>query len=113
LQTIPADLHEVASIDGASAWQRFWHITLPLMRPTLVFVLVMLVIGGFNVFLSVYLLTGGNPVHRTETILTYMYNQSFNFLEFGYGAALSYLLAVIIFGVSFLQMKFLRQPVEL
>jgi multiple sugar transport system permease protein len=113
LQTIPADLHEVAAIDGASAWQRFWRITLPLMRPTLVFVLVMLVIGGFNVFLSVYLMTGGNPLHRTETILTYMYNQSFNFLEFGYGAALSYLLAVIIFGVSFLQMRFLRQPVEL
>ena len=83
------------------------------MRPTLVFVLVMLVIGGFNVFIPVYLITGGAPMHRTETILTYMYNEAFNFLDFGYGAALSYLLAAIIFTLSFLQIRFLRRPVEL
>jgi len=73
----------------------------------------MLVIGGFNVFISVYLMTGGNPLHRTETMLTYMYNEAFNFLEFGYGAAISYLLAMIIFAISFLQIKFLRRPEEL
>lgn len=112
LQTIPTELYEAASIDGANFWRRFFRVTLPLMRPTIVFVLVMLVIGGFNVFLSVYLMTGGNPLHRTETILTYMYNQSFGFLEFGYGAALSYLLALIIFIISFVQIKFLRKPVE-
>jgi multiple sugar transport system permease protein len=113
LQGIPLELHEAAAIDGANRWQRFWHVTLPLMRPTLVFVLVMLVIGGFNVFIPVYLMTGGAPMHRTETILTYMYNEAFNFLDFGYGAALSYLLAAIIFIISFLQIKFLRRPVEL
>nr|MBI2904381.1 sugar ABC transporter permease [Chloroflexota bacterium] len=112
LQTIPADLHEASQIDGAGPVQRFFSITLPLMRPTVVFVLIMLVIGGFNIFLSVYLMTGGNPLHRTETILTYMYNQAFNFLEFGYGAALSYLLAIIIFVISFVQIKFLRRPIE-
>ncbi len=112
LQGISAELHEAAMIDGANGWQRFWRITVPMLRPTLVFVLVLLVIGGFNVFIPVYLMTGGNPLHRTETILTYMYNQAFNFLEFGYGAALSYILAAIIFVISFVQIKFLRQPVE-
>lgn len=112
LQTIPSELHEAAAIDGANAAQRFFRITMPLMRPTIVFVLVMLVIGGFNVFISIYLMTGGGPLHRTETILTYMYNEAFNFLEFGYGTALSYILAIIIFVISFLQIKFLRRPVE-
>ena len=112
LQGIPAELHEAAAIDGANAAQRFFRITMPLMRPTVVFVLVMLVIGGFNVFISIYLMTGGGPLHRTETILTYMYNEAFNFLEFGYGTALSYILAIIIFASSFLQIKFLRRPVE-
>jgi multiple sugar transport system permease protein len=112
LQGIPLELYEAAMIDGANGWQRFWRITLPMIRPTIVFVLVLLIIGGFNVFISVYLMTGGNPLHRTETMLTYMYNQAFNFLEFGYGAALSYILAAIIFIVSFVQIKFLRDPVE-
>ncbi len=112
LQGIPHELHEAAMIDGANGWQRFWNVTIPLMRPTIVFVLVLLIIGGFNVFISVYLMTGGNPLHRTETMLTYMYNESFNFLEFGYGAALSYILAAIIFVISFIQIKVLRNPVE-
>ncbi|HYN89132.1 MAG TPA: sugar ABC transporter permease [Ardenticatenaceae bacterium] len=112
LQGIPHDLHEVAAIDGANRRQRFWNVTLPLMRPTLVFVLVMLVIGGFNVFLSVFLITGGGPMHRTESILTYMYGQAFDFLELGYGSALSFLLAGIIFTLSFLQIRFFRRPVD-
>lgn len=112
LQGIPQDLQEAAAIDGATRPQRFWHVTLPLLRPTLVFVLVMLVIGGFNVFLSVYLITGGGPMHRTETILTYMYSQAFDFLELGYGSALSFLLAGIIFTLSFLQIRFFRRPVD-
>lgn len=113
LQTIPTELHEVASIDGANPWQRFWRITLPLLRPTVVFTMVMLVIGGFNVFISVALMTGGRPMHQTEVFLTYMYHQAFDFLDFGYGAALSYLLAGVILFLSFLQLKFLRRPQEL
>jgi len=113
LQTIPGELYEAAAIDGASRWQRFWHLTLPLVRPTVVFVLVMLVIGGFNVFISVYLITAGGPMKQTEVILSYMYHQAFDFLEFGYGAALSYMLAAIILVLSFLQIRFLRRPVEL
>jgi multiple sugar transport system permease protein len=113
LQTISPELYEVAAIDGANAWRRFLHITLPLMRPTLVFVLVMLMIGGFNVFISVYLITNGGPLQRTEVVLSYMYHQAFDFLEFGYGAALSFLLAVIIITISFLQIRFLRRPEEM
>jgi multiple sugar transport system permease protein len=113
LQTIPSELYEAAAIDGAGRWQRFWGITLPLMRPIVVFVLVMLVIGGFNVFISVYLITGGGPMKQTEVILSYMYHQAFDFLDFGYGAALSYMLAALILVLSVLQIRFLRQPVEI
>ncbi len=113
LQTIPEELYEAASIDGANAWRRLRNITLPLMRPTLVFTLVMLMIGGFNVFISVVLITNGGPLQRTEVILSYMYHQAFDFLDFGYGAALSFILAVIIVTVSFLQIRFLRRPEEM
>ncbi len=112
LQTIPVELHEAAAIDGATGLRRFFGITLPLMRPALVFVMVTLIIGGFNVFLSVYLMTGGGPLHRTDTLLTYMYDQAFNQLQFSYASALSYLLAIIVFAVSALQIKFLRRPTE-
>lgn len=112
LQSIPVEFYEVASIDGASGWQRLRHITLPLIRPTLVFVLVMLVIGGFQAFISIYLITGGGPMQRTEVLLSYMYNQGFKYLDFGYGAALSYLLAVMIFGINFTQMRLLQRRVE-
>lgn len=113
LQTIPQELYEVAAIDGANAWRRFISITLPLMRPTLVFTTVMLMIGGLNVFISVYLITNGGPLQRTEVLLSYMYHQAFDFLDFGYGAALSFMLAVIIITASFLQIRFLRRPEEM
>lgn len=108
LQHIPQELYESAKIDGANNWQLFRRITLPLIRPTILFVLVMLTIGGFNVFISVNIITGGGPLHKTEVVLSYMYQQAFNFLEFGYGAAISYMLAVVIFLISYIQMKFLK-----
>lgn len=113
LQTIPPELYEAAAIDGASAWRKLVNITLPLMRPTLVFTLVMLMIGGFNVFISVILITNGGPLQRTEVLLSYMYHQAFDFLDFGYGASISFILAAIIITVSFLQIRFLRRPVEM
>jgi len=113
LQTIPPDLYEVAEIDGANGWQKLIKITLPLIRPTLVFTLVMLMIGGFNVFISVFLITQGGPLQKTEVILSYMYHQAFDYLDFGYGAALSFILTLIIAVLSFLQIRFLRKPKEL
>lgn len=103
LQGIPMELYEAAAIDGASEFDRFRFLTLPLIRRTTLFVLIALMIGGFQVFLSVLLITGGGPLHRTEVPLTYMFDEAFGNLHFGYGAALSYLLAIVIVGVSALQ----------
>ncbi|MGV8048850.1 MAG: carbohydrate ABC transporter permease [Anaerolineaceae bacterium] len=113
LSTIPKELTEVAEIDGANGWQRFWSITLPLISPTVVYTLVMLIIGGFNVFISVYLITNGGPMQQTEVYLSYLYHQTFGYLDFGYGAALSFMLAFLIVTLSGLQLKFLRRPQEL
>ncbi len=109
LQGIPLELYEAAAIDGANEWQRFRYMTLPLIRRTTAFVFVALMIGGFQVFLSVLIITGGGPLHRTEVALTYMFNEAFGKLNFGYGAALSYILAVIIIVVSAVQMRFFNR----
>jgi multiple sugar transport system permease protein len=113
LASIPHELGEAASIDGANTWQRFWKVTLPLIGPTVVFTLVMLIIGGLNVFISVYLITNGGPMQQTEVMLSYMYHQAFDFIDFGYGSALVYLLGIFIVIISVLQMKFLRRPEEI
>lgn len=80
-------------------------ITLPLIVPTLVFQLVMLTIGGFNVFLSVYVMTGGGPMGSTEVLSSYMFKQAFDYFHFGYGAAISVIFFIIVFTVSQLQRK--------
>lgn len=105
LQSIPTELYEAAAIDGAGEWGRFRHMTVPLIRRTTMFVLMALVIGGFQVFISVLLITGGGPLHRTEVALTYNFDEAFGNLNFGYGAALSYLLTIIIVLVSFTQLR--------
>jgi multiple sugar transport system permease protein len=109
LQNIPQELYEAAAIDGAGEWQRIRYLTLPLIRRTTMFVLIALIIGGFQVFISVLLITNGGPLHRTEVSLTYMFNQAFGSLNFGYGAALSYLLAIVIVIVSYLQIRFFNR----
>lgn len=113
LQSIPTELREASMIDGATAWQHFWRVILPILRPTMGFVAVMLVIGAFNVFISVFLVTGGGPLHRTEVLLTYMYYQGFSRLNFGYGAALSYILGIIIFVISAIQLRLFSRPVDM
>ena len=110
LQGIPKELVEAAAIDGANRWRSFFSITLPLMRPTIVFTLVMLLIGGFNVFLSVYFITGGGPMRQTEVMLSYSFHQAFDFLEFGYGAALATIIAIVLVVASYLQLRYLRNP---
>jgi multiple sugar transport system permease protein len=113
LQAIPTELLEVAAVDGADAWHRFRHITLPLLRPTLVFLLVVLVIGGLNVYISGLLITdGGRPLDLTHFVLTLMCKETFDRLNFGGGAAISYLLTVLVFVISIVQLRLLRQRVE-
>jgi multiple sugar transport system permease protein len=110
LQGVPVELYEVAAIDGAGEWRQFWNVTVPLIRRTTLFIMVALVIGGFQAFISIYLITGGGPLHRTEVVLSYMYDRAFDKLEFGYGASLSYILAAIVVFVSFAQMRLFSRP---
>lgn len=112
LQSIPPELYEAAALDGAGGWARLRSITLPLIRQTTLFLLVLLTIGGFQVFISVYMMTGGKPLHRTDVLLTYMYSNAFEFLDLGYGSALSYIFALLVFTLSILQIRLLRRPVE-
>jgi len=100
LQTVPQELLEAAAIDGAGPARWVWHVMLPAVRRTLSFVVVLLIIGSFNVFISVLLLTGGGPAGSTEVPLTYLYRQSFTFLDFGYGSALAFLVTLLILVLS-------------
>lgn len=108
LQGVPKSLEEAATMDGAGWWQRFRVVTLPAIWPATIFVVVMLVIGGFNVFTSVLLMTGGGPGGQTDVLLTYMYQQAFSNLDFGYGSALAVILTVIVFVASAIQLRVFR-----
>ncbi len=108
LQAIPNSVYEAASIDGSKAVSTFWRITLPLLRPVLVLVLVVTVIGSFQVFDTVAVTTAGGPVNATRVLQFYIYQRAFNEQDFGYGSALAVILFLILALVAFIQMKFLR-----
>ncbi len=108
LQGVPVALEEAATVDGANRWQRFRAVTLPAIWPAMAFVVVMLVIGGFNVFTSVLLMTGGGPGGKTDVVLTFMYQQAFSNLNFGYGSAIAVLLTVLVFVLSLIQLRAFR-----
>lgn len=109
LQSVPQELYESAGIDGCGAFQKFFYVTLPSIRPTILFALVMLTIGGFNVFTSIKMITGGKPMHQTETVLTWMYYKAFNTGSFGYAAALSFVVAVTLIFLAVLQFRAMKQ----
>lgn len=114
LQAIPEHLYEAAEVDGASPRDRFFNITLPLLRPTTMFLAVVLTIGALNAYISNLLITnGGDPLDLTHFVLTLMYDATFNRLDFGYGSAISYLLTVFVFIISIIQIRLLRQKVDL
>jgi multiple sugar transport system permease protein len=109
LQSVPSELKEAAAVDGAKPWARFRAVSLPAIRPVVAFVAVMLVIGGFNVFISVFLMTGGGPIDETQVLLSYMYREAFTYLDFGYGSALSFILTIIVFTLSLVQLRIFRR----
>jgi len=111
LQNIPESLYEVAEIDGAGNWRKWWHITLPMLNPTVVTVVVLSTIGGFSLFVEPYVLTGGGPLNSTVSALLYIYNQAFYFNHMGYAATLGICFAAIIFIVVFLQRRFVESEV--
>jgi multiple sugar transport system permease protein len=112
LQGVSKELLESAEVDGANRWQRFRAVTVPAIWPAGVFVTVMLVIGGFNVFISVILMTNGGPADSTQVLLTYMYKQAFTNLNFGYGASIAVLLTVGVFILSAIQLRAFRTDSE-
>ena len=101
-------------VDGANTWEQMRFVTLPMLRSTLTFLLVVLVIGGLNAFISFQLMTNnGDPVNLTHSVLTWMYKTAFDVgRDFGSGAAISYLLTIFVFVISILQLKLLRRPAE-
>jgi multiple sugar transport system permease protein len=112
LQGVPESLEEAAEMDGANRWQRFRAVTLPAISPATIFLSVMLVIGGLNVFTSVQLVTGGGPIGQTDVVLTYMYEQAFKFSDFGYGSAIATILAVLVLALALFQLRVFRNRGE-
>ena len=105
LQSIPEQLYEAASIDGATAGQQFRHVTLPMLAPTFVFVALITMIGYFQLFAEPYVMTQGGPSHSTLSIVLLMYQQGFRWWNMGYAAALAFVLFAIILALSLLSMR--------
>lgn len=105
IKSIPAQLFEAAKIDGANSWQRFWKITLPMISPALFFGIVMTVITSFQVFDQAYIMTLGGPANATNTIVMYIYQNGFQYFKMGYAASMAWLLFVVIFIMTMMQMK--------
>lgn len=102
LQTIPESLNDAALIDGASPFRRTWSITLPLIKSTLFLCFIIGIINSFTVFDMVYVMTNGGPGHATEFLVTYIYKNAFEFNRLGYSAAMTFVMFVVLLGVTFL-----------
>jgi multiple sugar transport system permease protein len=102
LQGLPKDLYEAAEIDGAGAVQVFRHITIPLLRPITLFILINLVQGAFNFFPQVYFITRGGLAGKTEVLQSLIYTEAFKYFHFGYAAALSVMMGIAIFAVTWI-----------
>lgn len=109
LQGIPAALYEAASIDGANAIQRFRYVTLPMLSSTTFFIIIILVIGAFQLFGEAFILTGGGPAYATMTVTQYIYENAFKFFRMGKAAAISWVLFVAIFAFTLLQVRLQRR----
>ena len=108
LQAIPSSLYEAAAIDGAGSRQSFRYITIPMLRPTILFMTVITTIGYLQLFEEPFVMTGGGPLDSTLSVTMYMYQQGFTFFHQGYASAIAYVLFVIVAFIAFLQFKFLR-----
>jgi multiple sugar transport system permease protein len=109
LQSIPQDLYEAARIDGASAWQQFRHVTLPSLAPTLMLVGILTTAGYFQVFSEPYMMTEGGPLQSTTSVLYFMYEEGFKWWSLGRASAVAFVLFIIIFSLTLLQIRFARR----
>ncbi|EOH83298.1 carbohydrate ABC transporter permease [Enterococcus casseliflavus] len=105
LQSVPKELYEAASIDGANKWQQFRNVTLPSLRPTTFFVSIMLVINCFKIFDLVQVMTAGGPGRATNVLVYQIYNEAFVKFNFGYASAIAMVLFVIVLGITVIQFK--------
>lgn len=112
LQNIPSDFYEAASLDGASAWQAFTRVTLPLLRRATLFVMVLSTISAFKVFIPIYVITSGGPVDSTQTLVYQVFQNAFRYNQLGYASALSFLVLLLALALVALQFRLLRSDVE-
>ena len=108
LQTVPKDVYEAGAIDGATEGRMFWSITIPLLRPVLVFVLVTTVIGSFQIFDTIAITTKGGPVNATRVVYWYIYEYAFGRFQMGYATAAAMVLFLFLIIITFIQFRFLR-----
>jgi multiple sugar transport system permease protein len=105
LQAVPAELYEVAALDGAGRWRRFWGITLPMISPTLFFNSILAVIGALQTFTTAFVATAGGPSYATYFYALHIYNSAFSFTEFGYACALAWIFFIILIGLTYVQFQ--------
>jgi multiple sugar transport system permease protein len=109
LQTVPEQYYEAAKMEGANSWQRFFHITLPMINPTIFLVVVLSTIGGFSLFIEPYIMTSGGPLNQTLSAVLYIYKQAFQYYNMGYSATLGFFYAIMIMTVVVLQKRFIEK----
>jgi multiple sugar transport system permease protein len=117
LQTIPTTVYEAADIDGANIWDKFWHITIPLLKPTMVFVVIMGFISSFQVFERIYIMTEsefgiGGVLDSALTVVAYLYDTGFRKFQMGYASALGYIIFAVVFILTIINIKFVKTKVE-
>jgi len=112
IQAIPVDLYEAARVDGATGWQSFWRITVPLVRQATIIVVVWMTMDALKLFDLIFVLTRGNPNHATEMIATWMFVNTFRHYKMGYGAAMAVVLFLMILGFSVLYIRWMTREEE-
>jgi multiple sugar transport system permease protein len=108
LKAIPEELYESAALDGATAWQRFWRITLPLLKPTFLFVLVVNSVRSLQIFTEVFVMTRGGPLDSTLTAVYYLYEEAFYRFRLGYASAVAYILFALTLLLAVVQVRWLK-----
>lgn len=112
LLNIPRELYDAVAVDGAGRWTTFRHLTLPLLKPTLLFMFVTATIGGFQVFVEPWLMSGGGPGTASRVLMLDIYDEGFRFFEMGSASALAVCLFLVIAVIAYIQMRYLRESFE-
>lgn len=112
MAAIPKTYYDAAKIDGATEWQILWKITVPLIRPTILYLMIVLVIGSFQIFIIILLMTGGGPYYRSTTIAFKIAEEAFEFIHYGVASALGIILLFVVGTLTLIQYKFLSKDIQ-